>query len=61
MTLDQDSLAARLRNWPADISVEQFLQIAYDMSKTDAQEKVVIGLLIHLIARLDEGRSAVAR
>ncbi|WP_029620481.1 hypothetical protein [Pseudorhizobium marinum] len=54
MTLDPDSLAARFRNWPTDISVEQFLQIAYDMSKINAQEKVDMGLLIHLIAWLYE-------
>lgn len=52
--LASQRLAARFRNWPTDISLEQFLQIAYDMSKIDAQEKIDTGLLIHLIARLEE-------
>jgi AcrR family transcriptional regulator len=52
--LASQRLAARFRNWPSDVSVERFLEITYDMSKIDSQELIDTGLLIHLIARLDE-------
>ena len=52
--LASQRLAARLRGWPNDVSVEQFLQTTYDMSKIDGQEIKDTGLLIHLIAHLDE-------
>jgi len=52
--LASQRLAARLRSWPSDTSVEQFLEATYDMSKMDEQEIKDTGLVIHLIARLDE-------
>ncbi|MFB4375917.1 helix-turn-helix domain-containing protein [Agrobacterium sp. CR_3] len=52
--LASQRLADRLLGWPNDVSVEQFLQATYDMSKIDGQEIKDTGLLIHLIARLDE-------
>ncbi len=52
--LASQRLAARLRGWPNDVSVEQFLETTYDMSKIDGQEIKDTRLLIHLIAHLDE-------
>lgn len=52
--LASQRLATRFRSWPNDISVEQFLQTTYDMSKIDGQELKDTGLLIHLIARLED-------
>ncbi|MGV2068828.1 TetR/AcrR family transcriptional regulator [Agrobacterium sp. 22-226-1] len=52
--LASQRLAARLRGWPNDVSVERFLQTTYDMSKIDGQELKDTGLLIHLIARLED-------
>ena len=52
--LASQRLAARFRGWPNDISVEQFLQTTYDMSKIDGQELKDTGLVIHLIARLED-------
>lgn len=52
--LTSQRLAAKLRNWPSDISVERFLEINYDMSKIDRQEIEDSVLVVRLIARLDE-------
>ena len=46
--------AEKLKDWPLDVSVERFLELAYDFSKIDAQEIEVGRLVVHLIARLGE-------
>jgi AcrR family transcriptional regulator len=54
LALTSQRFAAKLRNWPFDISVERFLEINYDMSKIEAQEIEDSKLVVHLIARLEE-------
>jgi len=52
--LTSQHFATKLKNWPLNISVEQFLEISYDMSKIDAQEIADSILVVQLIARLEE-------
>ncbi|WJH39108.1 TetR/AcrR family transcriptional regulator [Aliirhizobium terrae] len=52
--LTSQRFAARLANWPFDISVERFLEINYDFSKMEKQELQDSALVVHLIARLEE-------
>jgi AcrR family transcriptional regulator len=52
--LTSQHFAARLRNWPFDISVERFLEINYDFSKMEKQELEDSALVVHLIAGLEE-------
>ncbi|TNM63533.1 TetR/AcrR family transcriptional regulator [Aliirhizobium smilacinae] len=52
--LTSQRFAAKLRNWPLDISVERFLEINYDFSKMQKQELEDGALVVHLIARLEE-------
>ncbi len=52
--LTSQRFAAKLRNWPLDISVERFLEITYDFSKIEAEEIEDGRLVVHLIARLEE-------
>ncbi len=52
--LTSQRFAEKLANWPLDISVERFLEIAYDFSQIDAQEIEDGKLVVHLIARLEE-------
>lgn len=52
--LTSQRFAAKLRNWPLDISVERFLEINYDFSKMEKQELEDGALVVHLIARLEE-------
>jgi AcrR family transcriptional regulator len=52
--LTSQRFAARLANWPLDISVERFLEISYDFSQMEKQELEDSGLVVHLIARLEE-------
>ncbi|MFP3544432.1 helix-turn-helix domain-containing protein [Rhizobium sp. SIMBA_035] len=52
--LTSQRFAEKLRNWPLDISVERFLELAYDFSKIDALEIEDGRLVVQLIARLDE-------
>ncbi|MCQ1774480.1 TetR/AcrR family transcriptional regulator [Neorhizobium galegae] len=52
--LTSQRFAAKLQNWPLDISVERFLEINYDFSKMEEQEIEDGRLVVHLIARLEE-------
>jgi AcrR family transcriptional regulator len=52
--LTSQRFAARLENWPFDISVERFLELSYDFSKMERQELQDSALVVHLIARLEE-------
>lgn len=52
--LTSQRFAEKLAKWPLDMSVERFLEIAYDFSKIDGKEIEDGKLVVHLIARLDE-------
>lgn len=52
--LTSQRFAEKLAKWPLDMSVERFLEIAYDFSKIDAKEIEDGKLVVHLISRLDE-------
>jgi AcrR family transcriptional regulator len=52
--LTSQRFAEKLAKWPLDMSVERFLELAYDFSKIDAKEIEDGKLVVHLIARLDE-------
>jgi len=52
--LTSQRFAEKLAKWPLEMSVERFLEIAYDFSKIDAQEIEDGKLVVHLISRLDE-------
>ena len=52
--LTSQRFAEKLAKWPLEISVERFLEIAYDFSEIDAKEIEDGKLVVRLIARLDE-------
>lgn len=52
--LTSQRFAEKLKNWPLDMSVERYLELAYDFSKIHAQEIEDGRLVVHLIARLED-------
>ncbi|KQT02821.1 hypothetical protein ASG42_25355 [Rhizobium sp. Leaf391] len=52
--LTSQRFAEKLAKWPLEISVERFLEIAYDFSEIHTREIEDGKLVVHLIARLDE-------